>query len=117
MRSAASRRNLPGRAARITPQARHGVYRAHLVDEVSLEQLAAVAGISAHHFAELFNGAREAPCYQSVPRAGLSALKEALRNPQRSVIDAGFGGGFTNPSHFRPRVSANWSALIPRSSA
>ena len=90
------RGGLPGyRLKRVTEFIEH-----NLADEVSLEQLAAVAGMSAHHFAELFKRSTGSAPHQFVLRRRIERAKEALRNPQRSVIDAGFGAGFTNPSHF-----------------
>ena len=90
------RGGLPGyRLRRVTEFIEH-----NLADEVSLEQLAAVAGMSAHYFAELFKRSTGSAPHQFVLRRRIERAKEALRNPRRSVIDAGFGAGFKNPSHF-----------------
>ena len=56
--------------------------------------------MSAHYFAELFKRSTGSAPHQFVLRRRIERAKEALRNPKRSIIDAGFGAGFKNPSHF-----------------
>ena len=72
----------------------------HLATDISLRQLAAVAGMSAHYFAELFRQSTGHAPYRYVLLRKMERAKQSLRHPQSSVLDAALDAGFQNPSHF-----------------
>ncbi len=72
----------------------------HLAADISLAQLATVAGMSAHHFAQLFRLSIGHAPYRYVLIRKIERAKQSLRHPQRSVLDAALDAGFQNPSHF-----------------
>jgi AraC family transcriptional regulator len=72
----------------------------HLSGDLALVQLAAVAGMSPHYFAELFRQSTGKAPHQYVLQRRIDVAKERLRNPRRTVIEAGLDAGFQNPSHF-----------------
>ena len=73
---------------------------ANLGAELSLAELAAVAGMSPHYFAELFRQSTGRTPHQYVLSERVERAKRCLRNPRISIIDAGLDAGFQNPSHF-----------------
>jgi AraC family transcriptional regulator len=72
----------------------------NLADDVSLSQLAAVAGMSPHYFAGLFSKSTGYPPHRFVLLQRIERAKQSLRNPGRSIIEIGLDAGFQNPSHF-----------------
>lgn len=72
----------------------------NLSGDLTLAQLAAIAGMSPHYFAELFRQSTGHAPHQYVLLQRINLAKEHLRDPQRSVTDAGLDAGFQNPSHF-----------------
>ena len=72
----------------------------NLAEGLSLEQLAAVAGMSSHYFAELFKKSTGHAPHQYVLLQRIERAKENLRVAGRGVIQAGLDSGFQNPSHF-----------------
>jgi AraC family transcriptional regulator len=72
----------------------------NLGEDLSLAELAAVAGMSPHYFAELFRKSMARAPHQYVLLQRIERAKQSLRDPGRSVIDAGLDAGFQNPSHF-----------------
>jgi AraC family transcriptional regulator len=68
--------------------------------ELSLSQLSAIAGMSPNYFAELFRQSTGSAPHQFVLRQRIELAKERLRDPKRSVLEAGLDAGFQNPSHF-----------------
>jgi AraC family transcriptional regulator len=71
-----------------------------LADDLSLSQLAAVAGMSPHYFAELFSKSTGHSPHRYVLLQRIERAKQSLCEPGRSVIEAGLDAGFQNPSHF-----------------
>jgi AraC-type DNA-binding domain-containing proteins len=71
-----------------------------LAHDISLQQLAGVAGMSAHYFAELFKRSTGLAPHQFVLRRRIERAKRVLCEDKRSVSDAGLSAGFANPSHF-----------------
>jgi AraC family transcriptional regulator len=84
----------------------------NLAGDLALAQLAAVAGMSPHYFAELFRQSTGRAPHQYVLRRRIDLAKERLRDPRRSVIEAGLDAGFQNPSHFA-RVFRKWVGISP----
>ena len=72
----------------------------NLAGDLGLDELADVAGMSPHYFSELFRKSVGRPPHQYVLRQRIERAKESLRNPKRSVLEAGLAAGFENPSHF-----------------
>jgi AraC family transcriptional regulator len=72
----------------------------NLCGDLSLPQLAAIAGMSPHYFAEMFRQSTGRAPHQYVLLQKIERAKEALRDPKRSVIEAALDAGFQNPSHF-----------------
>jgi AraC family transcriptional regulator len=71
-----------------------------LDENISLSQLAAIAGMSPHYFSELFKQSTGYAPHNYVLLQRIERAKEQLRDPQRSIIDSGLAAGFQNPSHF-----------------
>jgi AraC family transcriptional regulator len=86
----------------------------NLSGHLTLAQLAAVAGMSPHYFAELFRQSTGRAPHQYVLLQRINLAKERLRDPQRSVLEAGLDAGFQNPSHFA-RVFRKWVGISPSS--
>ena len=84
----------------------------NLSGDLTLAQLAAVAGMSPHYFAELFRQSTGRAPHQYVLLRRIDVAKERLRDPRRSVIEAGLDVGFQNPSHFA-RVFRKWVGISP----
>jgi AraC family transcriptional regulator len=76
-------------------------YIAESLDEnISLSQLAAIAGMSPHYFSELFKQSTGRTPHNYVLLQRVERAKQHLRDPKRSIIEAGLNSGFQNPSHF-----------------
>ena len=73
---------------------------ASLDENIRLSQLAAIAGMSPHYFSELFKQSTGHPPHSYVLLQRIERAKQQLRDPQRSIIDAGLAAGFQNASHF-----------------
>lgn len=85
---------------------------ANLSGDLALAQLATVAGMSPHYFTELFRQSTGRAPHQYVLMRRIDLAKERLRDPRRSVIEAGLESGFQNPSHFA-RVFRKWVGITP----
>ena len=72
----------------------------NLETNISLTNLAAVAGMSPHYFCELFKQSIGRSPHNYVLEQRIERAKQLLRTPERTVIEAGLGAGFQNPSHF-----------------
>ncbi len=71
-----------------------------LEGNISLSQLAAIAGMSPHYFSELFKQSTGHAPHNYVLVQRIERAKQKLRDPRRSIIDAGLDAGFQNSSHF-----------------
>lgn len=72
----------------------------NLAADLSLTELAMVAGMSPHYFSELFRQSTGHAPHQYVLLQRIERAKEGLCDPRYSVIEAGLEAGFQNPSHF-----------------
>jgi AraC family transcriptional regulator len=72
----------------------------NLEENISLSQLAAIAGMSPHYFSALFKRSTGRAPHQYVLLQRIERAKQQLRDPKYSIIDAGLDAGFQNPSHF-----------------
>ena len=73
---------------------------AHLSDEIRLETLASIAGISQHHFGELFRRSTGVSPYQYVIGQRVERGKRMLRDTDLSILEIGLATGFADQSHF-----------------
>lgn len=72
----------------------------NLEEDLSLSELAALAGLSPHYFAELFRQSMGCAPHRYVLLQRIERSKQALRDPRRTVLEACVESGFQNPSHF-----------------
>lgn len=73
---------------------------ASLDENISLAKLAGIAGMSPHYFSELFKLSTGRAPHSYVLLQRIERAKQQLRDPERSIIDAGLDAGFQNASHF-----------------
>jgi AraC family transcriptional regulator len=71
-----------------------------LDQNISLSQLAAIAGMSPHYFSQLFKQSTGRAPHNYVLMQRIERAKQQLREFKHSVIDVGLDVGFQNPSHF-----------------
>jgi AraC family transcriptional regulator len=72
----------------------------NLEQDLSLAQLAAIAGMSPHYFAELFKKSTGYAPHRYVLVQRIERAKQDLRNTGRTIIEVGLDVGFENPTHF-----------------
>jgi AraC family transcriptional regulator len=72
----------------------------NLAEDLSLSQLATVAGMSPHYFSVLFRQSMGRAPHSYVLLQRIKRAKQQLRDPERSVIQTGLEAGFQSPSHF-----------------
>jgi AraC family transcriptional regulator len=113
----AARRRTPGSAKRGMPAYRLrrvlDYIGENLTRDLAVPRLAGVAGMSPHYFSELFRESVGCPPHQYVLRQRIERAKVCLRNPKRSVLEAGLAAGFENPSHFA-RAFRRFVGATPR---
>jgi AraC family transcriptional regulator len=72
----------------------------HIAEDFSLDQLAALAGLSKFHFHRLFKTAvGDAPSHYLL-KLRMHDAKRLLRETKRSVVEVALDVGYANPSHF-----------------
>src|SRR5215831_7689754 len=71
----------------------------NLAKDLSLAQLAALAGMSPHYFAELFRRSMGCAPHRYVLLQRIERAKQELRDTRCGVIEVGLDVGFQNPSH------------------
>jgi AraC family transcriptional regulator len=74
--------------------------RDSLAKDLSLPELAAVAGMSPHYFAETFKRSTGYAPHRYVLLQRIELAKRGLSDTKWSVIEVGLNAGFQNPSHF-----------------
>lgn len=72
----------------------------HLVEEFSLERLAAQAGLSKFHFQRLFKAATGVTPSRYHMDLRINEARRLLRETKMSVVDVALEVGYANPSHF-----------------
>jgi AraC family transcriptional regulator len=85
----------------------------NLAEDLSLAQLASVAGMSPHYFSELFRLSTGQTPHNFVLVRRIDRAKEQLRDVKRSVIEAALESGFQNASHFA-RTFRRFVGVTPR---
>jgi AraC family transcriptional regulator len=73
---------------------------AHLERDVSLGDLAGVAGLSPHYFAELFRQRTGTTPHRFVLERRIERAKRLLRDRTRTILDVAVRSGFKDQSHF-----------------
>lgn len=71
-----------------------------LVTDLSLGQLAAVAGLSVPHFCRTFKQTLGCPPHTFIIRRRVERAKEYLRHSSMTVTDVALASGFSSSSHF-----------------
>ena len=72
---------------------------AHLSDDLGLIELAAVTGLSPHHFGEAFKAATGTPPHRYVIERRVDRARELLHNRERKISEVAYDVGFSNQSH------------------
>ena len=72
----------------------------HLSREVTLSELARIAGLSLHHFARMFKRTVGAAPHRYVLERRVERAKGMLRNARISLVDISLSTGFSSQSHF-----------------
>jgi len=72
---------------------------AHLTDELGLVELAAIAGLSPHHFVEAFKISIGKPPHRFVTEKRVQRALELLRGDDRSIAEIAHVVGFSSQSH------------------
>jgi AraC family transcriptional regulator len=84
----------------------------NLADDLSLSELATVADMSPHYFAELFRRSTGHPPHRYVLLRRIERAKQVLAVTRGSVLDVGLEIGFQNSSHFA-RVFRKFVGMSP----
>ena len=67
---------------------------------IQLSLLSSIAGMSPHYFSELFKQSTGHTPHSYILQQRIERAKQSLRDPRRSILDAGLDAGFQNASHF-----------------
>lgn len=93
----------PSKGARALPawRLRHVLeyIEAHLDEDLTLAELAAVAGFSVSHFKPLFKQAVGAPAHRFVLERRVERARVRLLEGKQSIVDIAQETGFAHPSH------------------
>jgi AraC family transcriptional regulator len=85
----------------------------NLAEELSLQQLADIADMSPHYFAELFKQSAGSSPHQYVLFQRIKRAKEKLAaSGHGNVTEVGLEVGFQNPSHFA-RIFQKFVGISP----
>jgi AraC family transcriptional regulator len=74
--------------------------RAHLIESISIENLAELAELSPFHFSRVFKQSTGMTPLQFVTRERMLQAQRLIRETSRSLIEIGLEVGYTSPSHF-----------------
>jgi AraC family transcriptional regulator len=85
----------------------------NLSEDLSLSQLASIAGISASHFKTLFRESAGVPLHQYVIQRRIDRAKDLLMAGKLSIAEIAFATGFSHQSHLA-RHMRRASGLSPR---
>jgi len=73
---------------------------AHLADDISLRDLAALAGLSTHHFGEAFKTSTGTSPHRYLIERRILRAKELLIGAEKSIAEIAISVGFASHSHF-----------------
>ncbi len=85
---------------------------AHLAEEIGLQELAAVAGLSLHHFSDAFKASTGMPPHRYQIDRRIRRAKELLLGTDRSIIAIALEVGFASHSHFTDQFR-KWTKTTP----
>jgi AraC family transcriptional regulator len=88
---------------------------AHLTDELGLVELAAIAGLSPHHFGQAFKISVGKSPHRFVMESRVQHAMELLRNEDRSIAAIALAAGFSSQSRLRENFR-RVTGLTPRRS-
>ena len=77
-----------------------GYITEHLTEEISVEALAQLVGLSPFHFSRMFKQTTGMPPHQFVTRERITRAQQLIRETSRSFIEVALDVGYTSPSHF-----------------
>lgn len=72
---------------------------AHLAEDISLSGLAAVAGLSTHHFGEAFKASTGTSPHRHLIERRIHRAKELLLGTNHSIVEIALAAGFASHSH------------------
>jgi AraC family transcriptional regulator len=107
------RRNMNGGLAGYRLRRVNEFITAHLEDDLSLSEIAAVAGLSPFHFARAFRRTVGLTPQQFVTQKRLERAKELLKNRDLPLVEVSLQAGFKNQSHFTT-LFRKFTALTPK---
>jgi AraC family transcriptional regulator len=81
--------------------------------DLSLSELATIAGMGVHHFGNLFKRSTGLSPYQYVIQQRLDRAKELLKDRDLSIVDIAIQTGFANQSHLT-RLFSKHLAITPK---
>ncbi len=84
----------------------------NLAADLSLSELAAVAGMSPHYFAELFRRSTGQAPHRYVLFQRIERARQGLADTKCSILEVGLDAGFQNSSHFA-RVFRKFVGISP----
>lgn len=73
---------------------------AHIADDISLRDLAALAGLSTHHFGEAFKASTGTSPHRYLVARRIRRAKELLLGAEQSIAEIAISVGFASHSHF-----------------
>jgi DNA-binding GntR family transcriptional regulator/AraC-like DNA-binding protein len=73
---------------------------ARIEDDLSIEEMASCAGLSAAHFSQMFHESTQESPHQFVLRTRVERAKEMLRSPNGRILDVAIACGFKTQQHF-----------------
>ena len=74
--------------------------REHLAEDLSVDGLAELVGLSPFHFSRVFKQTTGMSPLQFVMRERITRAQQLMRETSRSIIDVALEVGYTSPSHF-----------------
>ena len=84
----------------------------NLAKDISLSELAAVAGMSPHYFAEIFKNSTGYAPHRYVLLQRIELAKRELSDAKWSIVEVGLHSGFQNASHFA-RIFRKFVGISP----
>jgi AraC family transcriptional regulator len=85
---------------------------ANLASDISSSDVAAIAGMSPHHFGELFRRSMGESPHRFIMRRRFERAKDLLRDTELGILDVAMAVGFADQSHFT-KVFHRLAGLTP----